>query len=69
MIHLRHKMEFYISEATLESLDKTIYDINLELLKQIHQKFLKDLDFEELKKILDGSKKKKFLIEPRLDNK
>ena len=62
-------MEFYISEATLESLDKTIYDINLELLKQIHQKFLKDLDFEELKKILDGSKKKKFLIEPRLDNK
>ena len=62
-------MDFYTSDTTLESLDKTIYDINIELLKKVHQKFLKDLDFEELKKLLDGTKKNTFFIEPCLDNK
>tara|TARA_B100000768_G_C11134943_1_gene313461 strand:+ start:402 stop:587 length:186 start_codon:yes stop_codon:yes gene_type:complete len=60
-------MDFYTSETTIDSLDKIIYDINLELLKKVHQKFLRDLDFEELKKILDGKTKKSYFIEPNLD--
>lgn len=62
-------MEFYISQETLDSFDKTIYKINLDLLKKVHKKFLKDLDFEELKQLLDGIKKETFYIEDNDSNK
>ena len=69
MILLSKKMEFYISQETLNSFDETIYKINLDLLKKIHKKFLKDLDFNELKVFLDGIEKKKYYIEENFDNK
>lgn len=53
-------MEYAVSSSILDSLEKVIYDSNLELLELIHDKFLSDLDFSELKNILDGIKKKKF---------
>ena len=53
-------MEYTVSSNILDSLEKVIYDSNLELLKLIHEKFLSDLDFSELQNILDGIKKKKF---------
>ncbi len=55
-------MDYAISSHTLDSLEKTIYQTNLELLKEVHRKFLSDLDFEELEIILNNKKKKKFVI-------
>ena len=57
------KMDYYISQNTLNSLEKVVYDINIKLLEEVHQKYLKDLDFEELKIILDGIVKKTYHIE------
>jgi hypothetical protein len=56
-------MDYYIAQNTLNSLEKVIYDINIKLLKEVHKKYLKDLDFEELKVILDGVTKKTYHIE------
>ena len=42
---------------------QVVYDINIKLLEEVHQKYLKDLDFEELKIILDGIVKKTYHIE------
>ena len=56
-------MDYYIAQNTLNSLEKVIYDINIKLLKEVHKKYLKDLDFEELKVILDGITKKNYHIE------
>jgi hypothetical protein len=56
-------MDYYISQNTLNSLEKVVYDINIKLLKEVHKKYLKDLDFEELKIILDGVVKKTYSIE------
>jgi predicted transcriptional regulator len=53
-------MEYTVSSSILDSLEEVIYDSNLELLELVHEKFLSDLDFSELKNILDGIKKKKF---------
>ena len=55
-------MDFYVSSQTLNCLEDLIYDINLELLKTIHKKFLPKLDFQELVDILEGNKKKKFIL-------
>lgn len=55
-------MDFYVSSQTLDCLEEVIYDINLELLKKIHKKFLSKLDFQELVYILEGTRKKKFII-------
>ena len=63
-MHLKMiKMDYYISQNTLNSLEKVVYDINIKLLEEVHQKYLKDLDFEELKIILDGIVKKTYHIE------
>ena len=56
-------MEYYVSKETLECLEKVVYDINIKLLKEVHKKYLKDIDFEELKNILDGVKKKTYCVE------
>ena len=56
-------MDYYISQNTLNSLEKVIYDVNIKLLKEVHKKYLKDLDFEELKIILDGITKKTYHVE------
>ena len=56
-------MDYYISQNTLNSLEKVVYDINIKLLKEVHKKYLKDLDFEELKIILDGVVKKTYSVE------
>lgn len=56
-------MDYYISQNTLDSLEKVIYDINIKLLQEVHKKYLKDLDFEELKLILDGVVKKTYSVE------
>ena len=56
-------MDYYIAQNTLNSLEKVIYDINIKLLKEVHKKYLKDLDFKELKVILDGVTKKTYHIE------
>ena len=55
-------MDFVVSSRTLNVFEDIIYETNLELIKEIHAKFLSDLDFEELKIILDGKKKKQFII-------
>ena len=62
-------MDFTVSESTLQALEETIYDINLELLKEVHAKFLGNLDFQELQNILDGKKKKKFILKIKPDKK
>lgn len=62
-------MDFTVSETTLQALEETIYDINLELLKEVHTKFLGNLDFQELQNILDGKKKKKFILKIKPDKK
>lgn len=56
------KMDYAVSSFTLDSLEEMIYGINIELLKEVHKKFLSDLDFEELIVILENRKKKKFII-------
>ena len=56
-------MDYYIAKSTLTSLEKVIYDVNIKVLKEVHKKFLKDLDFEELKYILDNISKPTFNIE------
>jgi hypothetical protein len=56
-------MDYYISQNTLDSLEKVVYDINIKLLQEVHKKYLKDLDFEELKLILDGVVKKTYSVE------
>ena len=55
-------MDFTVSNQTLDCLEEVIYDINLELLKEVHTKFLSDLDFSELVTILENKKKKKFIV-------
>ena len=62
-------MDFTVSNQTLTCLEETIYDINIELLKEVHQKFLTDLDFNELLVILDNKKKKKFIVKKSTPNK
>ena len=49
-------MDYYVSN-TLDCFEK-VYDINIKLLKEVHKKYLKDLDFEELKNITYGVQKK-----------
>ena len=55
-------MDYYVSKDTLDCFEKVVYDINIKLLKEVHKKYLKDLDFEELKNILDGITKKTYTI-------
>jgi|TARA_Y100000389_G_C17128727_1_gene349125 hypothetical protein len=55
-------MDYYVSKDTLDCFEKVVYDINIKLLKEIHKKYLKDLDFEELTNILDGVTKKTYTI-------
>ncbi len=57
------KMDYYIAQSTLKSLEQVIYDINIKVLKEVHKKYLKDLDFENLKEILDNVSKIKYHIE------
>lgn len=54
---------YFVSKHTLEGLEKMMYNLNIELLKQVHKKFLSDLDFEELLIILEDRKKPKFIID------
>ena len=56
-------MDYYVAKSTLTSLEKVIYDVNIKVLKEVHKKFLKDLDFVELKNILDNVSKSTFSIE------
>lgn len=60
-------MDYYVSSQTLDCLEEVIYEINLELLKKVHKKFLSQLDFQELVNILEGTKKKKFKIKVNND--
>jgi hypothetical protein len=55
-------MDYSVSNNTLDCLKQVVYDINMELLKEVHEKYLSDIDFSELKVILDGIQKKKFNI-------
>ena len=55
-------MDYYVSKDTLDCFEKVVYDINIKLLKEVHKKYLKDLDFEELKNILTGLEKKTYTI-------
>ena len=55
--------DYYVSKYTLNGLEKMMYNLNVELLKQVHKKFLSDLDFEELLIILEDRKKPKFIID------
>ena len=60
-------MDFSVSSQTLSCLEDVIYEINMELLKEVHTKFLSDLDFSELQIILDNKKKKKFIVKKTLN--
>jgi hypothetical protein len=55
-------MDYSVSTKTLKHLEDVIYDINVKLLKEVHTKFLSDLDFQEILCILENKKKKKFII-------
>ena len=69
MILLRKgKMDYYVSRETLDCFEEVVYEINMKLIKEIHKKFLKDVDFEELKKVLDGIKNKTYTIEVNEDS-
>ena len=57
------KMDYYVAQSTLKSLEQVIYDINIKVLKEVHKKYLKDLDFENLKEILDNVSKITYHIE------
>lgn len=57
------KMDYYIAQSTLKSLEQVIYDINIKVLKEVHKKYLKDLDFKNLKEILDNVSKITYHIE------
>jgi hypothetical protein len=54
--------DYSVCSSTIKSLEEMIYDTNVTLLKEVHKKFLSDLDFEELLVILKNKKKKKFVI-------
>ena len=56
-------MDYYIAQSTLKSLEQVIYDINIKVLREVHKKYLKDLDFENLKEILDNVSKITYHIE------
>tara|TARA_B100001093_G_C26669093_1_gene945379 strand:+ start:588 stop:785 length:198 start_codon:yes stop_codon:yes gene_type:complete len=56
-------MDYYIAQSTLKSLEQVIYDINIKVLKEVHKKYLKDLDFKNLKEILDNVSKITYHIE------
>ena len=56
-------MDYYVAQSTLKSLEQVIYDINIKVLKEVHKKYLKDLDFENLKEILDNVSKITYHIE------
>ena len=62
-------MDFSVSSQTLSCLEEVIYEINMELLKEVHAKFLSDLDFSELQVILDNKKKKKFIVKKQTTKK
>tara|TARA_Y200000002_G_scaffold116561_1_gene95397 strand:- start:1624 stop:1836 length:213 start_codon:yes stop_codon:yes gene_type:complete len=59
------KMDYAVSSFTLETFEEMIYNINIEVLKEVHKKFLSDLDFQELVNILENKKKKKFIIKEK----
>ena len=61
-------MDYYVSRETLDCFEEVVYEINIKLIQEIHKKFLKDLDFEELKKVLDGIKNKTYTIEVNEDS-
>lgn len=54
--------DYSVASSTLKSLEEMIYDVNVKLLKEVHKKFLSDLDFDELLVVLQNKKKKKFII-------
>ncbi len=58
-------MDYAVSSFTLETFEEMIYNINIEVLKEVHKKFLSDLDFQELVNILENKKKKKFIIKEK----
>ena len=62
-------MDFTVSNKTLSYLEEIIHDINLELLKEVHKKYLNDLNFSELEAILENKKKKKFIVKKLLKEK
>ena len=39
-------MDFYVSSQTLDCFEEVIYEINLELLKTVHKKYLSKLIFK-----------------------
>ena len=55
-------MEFVISSKTLDCLEEVVRESHIKLLEKVHKKFLSDLDFEELIKIVDGDKKIEFIM-------
>ena len=57
------KMDYYVAQSTLNSLERVIYEVNIKVLKEVHKKFLKDLDFQNLKYILDNVSKLTYNIE------
>ena len=63
-------MDFAVSSKTLDCLEKVIYNSHIKLLEKVHQKYLSDLDFEELKNILDGDNNIQFIIKgkEKIDN-
>ena len=65
----KKNMDFSVSSQTISCLEDVIYEINMELLKEVHTKFLSDLDFSELQVILDNKRKKKFIVKKQPSKK
>ena len=55
-------MDICISKQTLSMLEEVMDDVVLKCLREVHEKFLSDLDFSELESIRKKLKKKKFIL-------
>lgn len=60
-------MDYSISRDLLTQLEEVADHIVVEVLKEIHTKFLSDLDFSELEQIRKKHKKKKFILKKKND--
>ena len=58
-------MDFYVNTDLLNQLEQLSDHIVLEVLKEVHTKFLSDLDFSELEAIRNKHKKKKFILKKK----
>tara|TARA_B100001057_G_scaffold464144_1_gene519014 strand:- start:515 stop:709 length:195 start_codon:yes stop_codon:yes gene_type:complete len=60
-------MDYKVSSQTLDIFSELIDDLMKEYIKELHSKYLEDMDIQELYNVYDGIKKKKYKI--KIENK